>query len=65
MKVFYAEHDGIWFGGFSVIVAPDRENAEYQLVQLLRDNHLKTDGYSITEVDATEQGAVMVWNGDY
>lgn len=65
MKVFYAEHSGIWMGGFTVITAPDRENAEYQLVQLLRDNGLSVDGYSLTEVDATKQGATMVWNGDY
>jgi hypothetical protein len=64
LKVFYAEHAGIWLGGFSIVAAASAEAAlELVNAELVR-NGLKPDA-QVTEFDVSKPHARVIWNGDY
>jgi hypothetical protein len=70
MKVFIAEHDGIYLGGHSVVVAEDRKEARKILRPIIKDmffSYGKKASLSIKleEVDTKTPNVVMVFNGDY
>lgn len=69
MKVFTCnDHDTIWVGGASVVVAEDEKQG-----RKLLDKELKAAGlepwwkrrYSLKEIDITKAKAIILQNGDY
>lgn len=66
LKVFSACHHGRWLGGYSVVVAEDKEKAlEILNVELARQGLASSDLSDLTEVDLYAPGVDMLWNGDY
>lgn len=63
--MFAASHSGHWLGGYSVIVAESREEAEKQLVAALQKEGLDTDRLNINELDLYTPSVHVLFNGDY
>lgn len=65
LKVFTAEHSGIWLGGCSVVVAKDEAAARALLSDAL-DEHgiILSPSDELTELDLTKASAHVLWNGD-
>ena len=66
MKVYGVEHDGIWLGGYSVVVAESAEEAELMVIKMMKDKGIKyKDDITFTEIDISTKGVTLLWNGDY
>jgi len=65
MKVFTAEHDGVWLGGYSVIVAENEAEALDLLKAELIKQHLSLKWIEVKELDTSAKGAVVLFDGDY
>ena len=70
MKTFLAEHNGIWLGGYSIVVAKNRQQARMSLIPVIKDflKEYKKDqkiSIKLTEIDDTEPNIVLISNGDY
>ena len=66
MKVYGVEHDGIWMGGYSVVVADSAEEAELMVIKMMKDKGIKyKNDITCTEIDTSTKGVTLLWNGDY
>ena len=71
MKTFIAEHNGIFIGGYSVVVAIDRNQARRLLKPIIKEYLKEYDrddqkiSIKLTEINSTKPNAVLISNGDY
>lgn len=66
MKVFAIEHDGVYLGGFAVVVADSIEAANSMMKKLLIEMKLDPDkNYKVSAIDTNNPGVYLLWNGDY
>jgi len=67
MKVFVCnDHDGYWpVPTASVIVAKDEEDAKVMLRKELESKGLKTEWFTLKELDVTKEQVEMLSDGDY
>jgi hypothetical protein len=63
MKVFHANHDGIWHGGISVVVAASEAEAHALVNAELKKIGLKM-GCELHEIDVTKASVIVLDNGD-
>lgn len=62
------DHDGVWVGVASVVVADTEEAARKLLDEQLRGHGLKDSAaspYTLEALDLTKPKAVVLQNGDY
>ena len=66
MRVWYVEHEGLYLGGYSSVVAKTERGAR----RMVR-NHLaklgfrKSRGFELHEIDTSTKGCTLIWDGDY
>lgn len=69
LRVFASrDHDGVWLGGVSVVVAADEAAARALLDAALREHGLQPGAaapYSLREIDLSQPAATVLWDGDY
>lgn len=60
------DHDSVWVGGASLILAENEEEARELFEAALRETHLQPDkGYTLIPVDITKSQAIVLRDGDY
>ena len=60
------DHEGMWVGVASVVVAKDEDEARELLVEELKKQDLHDDGsFTLKLVDTSVSKAIILQNGDY
>jgi hypothetical protein len=62
-RLFLVEHNGVYLGAISLIWATSAAVAREDALRLIRENKLREEIYTITELTIGEDR--LVWNGDY
>ena len=66
MKVFTCvDHDSVWVGGASVVVAFDEAMAHALLEKELVKRGLKRGKFTLVELDTKYEHAIVLRDGDY
>ena len=67
MKIYTCiDHEGMWVGVASVIVAKNEERARGLLIEELAKQGLHDDGnFTLVEIDKNKPQAIVLQNGDY
>jgi hypothetical protein len=69
MRLFIAEFEGVYLGGYAMVVADDADEArqllEKQMASMESMEECDPTTIQITEMDITKKWANVIWNGDY
>lgn len=66
LKVFTCDdHDGVWLGGASVVVAASEDDARRLLAAELQSRNLRTERMTLRQLDLRSASVNVLWDGNY
>jgi hypothetical protein len=64
MRIFYIEYNGLYLGGFSVVISENKEDA-FKMLFPDEETRKKEEPKVVKTFSGTRKNIVYDWDGDY